>query len=233
MNYTKTIVCFANSRKIAGRCVAGKEWQDGKVGEWVRPVSNRPTHEISEEELRYQDGRDPQLLDIIEISCNEPQPLVYQRENHVIAPHHHWKCVGRFEWKNIQVWLDKPSNLWGLGKSSYSCLNNRLIIGQEDGASLYLIELECLHLLVGIKAPQYPDSRRAVRGEYMYQNTNYRMDVTDPVIERQYLGKADGQYDIANPVICVSLSDPHQAASNQPFYYYKLIAAVLYQERFR
>ena len=26
MSYVKTIVCLANSRKLTGRCVAGKEW---------------------------------------------------------------------------------------------------------------------------------------------------------------------------------------------------------------
>jgi len=32
MSYTKTIVCLANSRKLAGRCVAGKEWDGRNLG---------------------------------------------------------------------------------------------------------------------------------------------------------------------------------------------------------
>ena len=28
MKYGKTIVCFANSRKTSGRCIAGKEWHE-------------------------------------------------------------------------------------------------------------------------------------------------------------------------------------------------------------
>lgn len=64
-------------------------------------------------------------------------------------------------------------------------------------------------------------------GEFSYRGTTYRMDVTDPAIERMYLSQADGQYDIAKPVLCVSLGDPYQG------YFYKLVATVLYAERFK
>ncbi len=222
MNYIKTIVCFANSRKTAGRCIAGKEWQDGIRGEWVRPVSTRPTHEIFEEESRCN----PQLLDILRVPCDAHQPLSHQCENHVIDSGCHWAKQGRLPWEDIHSWLDNPANLWGLGQRSYSGYNNRLAIGQEDGTSLYLISAERLRLVVGRKAPQYPDSKRAVRGEFLYRGNFYCMDVTDPVIERNFLTQDDGQYDIANPILGISLSDLYQG------YFYKLIAAVLYKERF-
>lgn len=225
MKYGKTIVCFANSRKTSGRCIAGKEWHDGTAGEWVRPVSTRPTHEISEEERRYQDGRDPQLLDIVFVPCESHQPLPHQRENHVIDPGYHWALKGVLAWKDIFGWLDQPDTLWGIGESSYAGLNNRVAIGREDGSSLYLISVSCLRLLVGRKAPEYPDSKRAVMGEFSYQGSMYRMDVTDPTIERKYLGRADGHYDIAKPVLCVSLGDSYQG------YFYKLVAGILYAER--
>ena len=227
MEYGKTIVCFANSRKTSGRCIAGKEWRDGIPGEWVRPVSARATHEISEEERRYEDGRDPQLLDIVLVPCSGHQPLPHQRENHVINPGNYWEPQGTLAWQGISKWLDKPDTLWGVGEGSYAGLNNRVTIGWQNGLSLYLIEVERLRLLVGRKAPEYPDSKRAVRGEFIYRDSTYRMDVTDPTIERNYLGQADGQYEIVNPVLCISLGDPYQG------YFYKLVAGVLYAERFR
>ena len=227
MKYGKTIVCFANSRKTSGRCIAGKEWQHGAPGEWVRPVSTRATHEISGEERRYENGRDPQLLDIVLVPCEIHQPLPHQRENHVIASGYYWVPQGTLAWKEISGWLDRPSTLWGTGQGSYTGLNNRVVIGQEDGSSLYLVAVEHLRLLVGRKAPEYPDSKRAVRGELSYRGTTYRMDVTDPAIERTYLGQADGQYDIARPVLCVSLGDSYQG------YFYKLVAGVLYAERLK
>ncbi len=225
MKYSKTIVCFAKSRKTSGRCIAGKEWHNGISGEWVRPVSTRPTHEISEEERRYEDGRAPRLLDIVLVPCESHQPLPHQRENHVIDPVYYWALKGTLAWKDISGWLDHPDTLWGTGESSYAGLNNRVAIGREDGSSLYLISVENIRLLVGRKAPEYPDSKRAVRGEFSYQGFTYRMDVTDPIIERKYLKLVDGQYDIANSVLCVSLGDSYQG------YFYKLVAGVLYSER--
>lgn len=231
MSYLKTIVCFANSRKTSGRCVAGKEVHESGAGAWVRPVSDRPNHEVSEEERRYKDGGDPQLLDIIKVPCTRHDPVSHQHENHVIDPNYYWSKEGRVAWGAIHVWVDHPANLWGVGEGSYAGLNNRVAVGQEDGVSLYLVAVERMQLIVGPKAPQY-SSKRSVQGEFAYNGTTYRMDVTDPVIERNYLAQADGHYEIMQPVLCVSLGDPHQATGATQSYFYKLIAAVLYRERF-
>ncbi len=232
MKYVKTIVCFANSRKSAGRCLAGKEWNNSTAGAWVRPVSARTSHEISEEERRYNDGRTAQVLDIVTIPCERHVPVAHQQENHLIDPEYYWTKKGCLPWTDIRKFLDNPATLWGFGDGSYAGLNNRVAVGQENGVSLCLISIPRLTLLVGRKAREYPDSKRAVRGEFEYRNQRYRMDVTDPVIEQDYLNRVDGSYNIEQPVLCVSLGDPYQAAGATQSYYYKLIAAVLYPERF-
>ncbi len=70
MSYIKRIVCLANSYKPPnGRCIAGREvLANGKFGEWIRPVSMRPTAELSSREYKYQSNVTPKLLDIVEIS---------------------------------------------------------------------------------------------------------------------------------------------------------------------
>src|SRR5688572_20697011 len=65
MGGTKRIVCLANSRKLSGRCVAGIEIVDSQLSGWIRPVSVRQSHEVSEIEREYRDGSDPQVLDIV------------------------------------------------------------------------------------------------------------------------------------------------------------------------
>ncbi len=225
MKYARTFVCFANSRKHSGRCVAGKEWLDGRPGEWVRVVSDWLTHELSAEDRRYENGDDPQLLDVVRVPCLRPEPASHQGENHVIDSNFYWIKQGRLAWPDLCAWLDNPGTLWTLGEASYACMNNRVAVGRENGASLYLIRVPCLRLRVGAKAPGQFDSKRIVRGEFNYHGTVYRLGVTDPVIEIKYLSGQDGRYEIPQAVLCVSLGDPFQG------YFYKLIASVLYEER--
>ena len=81
MNYEKTIVCLANSRKKSGRCIAGKEIIHNQSGQWIRPVSNRQNEEISEEERMFENGDYPQLLDIISIRFIQHKPHDLQTED--------------------------------------------------------------------------------------------------------------------------------------------------------
>src|SRR4051812_18582697 len=94
--YSKTLICFANSRKTSGRCVAGKEVGPvNSIAGWVRPISDRAAGEVSEDERRFQDGKDPQLLDIISIPMRAPRPHGFQTENHLIDSGFYWTLVGR------------------------------------------------------------------------------------------------------------------------------------------
>jgi hypothetical protein len=225
--YSKTIVCFANSRKTGGRCVAGKEWLDGTPGDWIRPISHRPSHELSLRECRYQSGKAPGLLDIVDIEFDCHQPAIHQEENHRIDPEYYWQNQGQLKWDKLHDWVDNPRTLWTIGESSYSGCNNRISLDSADGCSLYLINVDNLRLLVGKKAPEFPDSKRAVRCSFHFRNIYYQMDVTDLVIERHYLAKRDGEYVVNNPVLCISLGDEYQG------YYYKLVAAIMFEERFK
>ena len=226
MKYVRTFVCFANSRKHSGRCVAGKEWLGGRPGEWVRVVSDWVTHELSAEDRRYENGDDPQLLDVVRVPCLRPsRPRTRAKTMSSTRTFIGSRRRG-FRGADLCAWLDTPETLWTLGEASYACINNRVAVGRENGVSLYLIRVPCLRLWVGSKAPGHSDSKRIVRGEFNYRGAVYRLAVTDPVIEIKYLSGEDGQYEIPQAVLCVSLGDPFQG------YYYKLIASVLYGERF-
>ncbi len=141
MNYRKNIVCLANSRKPGGRCVAGKEVVKGGYGKWIRPVSVRPTAEISLYERQYEDGGDPEILDIIDIPMMAAVPRVYQTENHMIDAENYWTKVGTLPWGEIDGLADTPPILWGNGDSTYHGSNDRITptVASTYHNSLWLI----------------------------------------------------------------------------------------------
>ena len=55
----------------------------------------------------------------------------------------------------------------------------------------------------------------------MYGGKEYRLWVTDPVYERLFLAKPDGDYKLGESFLTVSLGEPHNNAC------YKLIAAII------
>jgi len=57
MSIVKRMVCLANSRKLNGRCVAGRELVAGQPTGWLRPVSEREHEEVSEYERQYEARR--------------------------------------------------------------------------------------------------------------------------------------------------------------------------------
>ena len=102
MGYEKKIICLANSKKMSGRCIVGKEMVNGRYGQWIRPVSDRKEGEISEEEQMFADGSYPQILDIISIKLLQPLVHKYQTENHLIDNKVHWRKKG------VEIWAFRP-----------------------------------------------------------------------------------------------------------------------------
>lgn len=229
MSYEKTIVCLANSRKISGRCVAGKEvLAKGNFGAWIRPVSDRQSAEINEEERRYENGGDPRLLDVVRIPFREPRPKLYQSENHLIDDERYWVKVGRLGWHDLANLVDRTRGpLWLNEDSSYNGLNDRLPLARAEKlkGSLLLIEPESLAIKVAVEGMEH--RKRRVRARFRYNRHDYLLAVTDPYIERLYLAGKDGEYEISEGYLCVSLGDVYERDQCC----YKLIAAVITPER--
>lgn len=228
MTYTKTIVCLANSRKPGGRCVAGREVGSGQFGSWVRPVSARTGQEVSWDERHYNDGRDPALLDIIEIPFTTAQPQHHQIENHLIDPQYYWQKRGTVSWQRIQSAVETVGGpLWLNGFSSSNGENDRVPEAQAHtlGRSLYLVRPEQLVLHVATEGGMYGPPRRRVRAAFRLEGSAYRIVVTDPIVEAECLREPDGQYEIEDALACVSLSEAFNGFA------YKLAAALFTKGR--
>lgn len=222
----KTIVCLANSRKLSGRCIAGREvLDDGKPGDWIRPISDRDNEEVSEYERQYEDGSDPRLLDIIEIPLLSKKSTGHQHENWLLDPEFYWTKQGTLDFKYLNDFTDPIDDLWHNGNCTYNGTNDTipLNIAKRLSDSLRLIEPDSLKLSVFAPSKAYGIGKRRVQARFNFNNQPYWLWVTDPGYERKYFNQANGDYNIGPCYVTVSLAEPYRNNCN------KLVAAIIEQ----
>lgn len=219
----KRIVCLANSRKMAGRCVAGKEVSEGgHSGKWIRPVSNRQNEPISEREICYADGNDPELLDIIEVPFLTPRPKGYQQENWLLNSSRQWRKVGRLSSDDLPQLADPEDPLWTNGFNSRSGENDRVPedVAAKHDTSLRLVKVEDLTVMVS--EPSRPSANFPIlRGRFTHCDETYCIRITDPVSENGSVNLPYGEYPVGQRYLTVSLGEPFEGNA------YKLIAAII------
>lgn len=225
-NNCKTFIVLAASRKYGGYCIAGKEWSDGKIGPWVRPVSRSANGELAAEDIRMNNNELPRLMDILEVETLGPAHHAYQQENFFAAEKRPWI----WQWKLPDAALDKlldfPDSLWSEGFSSTNGLNDRIpeeIVVKNNPSSLYLIRPDDFMILVSDDLY----GRKKVNVRFTYRRTPYLLSVTDMTLEREYLMKPQDEYllDQKNIYLTISLGEPFNG------FCYKLVAAVINQSK--
>ena len=220
----KRIVCFANSRKEGGRCVAGKELlPDGRPGAWIRPVSSLPHGGVSEDERCYEDGREPRVLDVIDVPVIGPHPRDYRQENWRLDPKSRWTKVERIQWNALPQWADAGEDLWIVGHSSSEGQNDRIPLHDANSlrSSLRLIEVRSLQITVS--EPTKPSNPiPALRAAFHYNGHDYSLRITDPESESGAVKMGYGNYDVdGQRFLTISMGRPFEG------YIYKLIAAII------
>ena len=230
--YEKTILCLANSQKPpSGRCIAGKEVSGTDVGKWIRPVSARPSREVSETERRYENGRKAKPLDIISIAFARHEPQGHQVENHVLDEDYYWEKEGEASWAQVQAAADPiDPKFWSASESTYYGLHDKIspIVAGSHYTSLQLITLPRLAIEVRSE-PGYEGrpARKRVRGRFQVGGLQYLLSVTDPVVEETYLARDLGEYSIDRVAMCVSLTEIWNG------YAFRVIASVITADRCR
>lgn len=223
MPVIKRMVCLANSRKLTGRCIAGREVDGSEPRGWVRPVSARQHQEVSERERQYEDGSDPAVLDIIDVPLLRSVPETFQQENWLLDPERYWVKVGEISWWELASLVDPVEPLWIDGHSTYNGRNDQI---PEDVAatltsSLRLIYVRSLRLRVFAPSASFGDTKRRVQAQFEHAGSRYALWVTDPIYERRFLAQDDGFYDLDECFLTVSLGEPFNGAT------YKLVATVV------
>jgi hypothetical protein len=223
--YLRKIICLANSKKPpSGRCVAGKEFDGKRAGQWIRPVSVREGQEVSEDERRYENGRRAQLLDVINVPLIKHQPSGHQVENHVLADNY-WDPRGKATWAQVNALIDPyAADFWRDGGSTRFGLNDKIgeLIAASMRSSLKLIRPDSFSLVVQREdGYEGRPSRKRVRGRFDYHGRTYILSVTDPLVEDDYLARNEGAYQIGSVLLCISL------ASVWNGYAFRLVASVI------
>lgn len=176
MSYVKAIVCLANSYKPPnGRCIAGKEVLAKGYGGWIRPVSTRPTAELSFSEYRYENNASPKILEIVDVPLLNADPRHHQTENHVIDAGR-WVKRGELPWGALEQLRDRPTSLWinsdHTNAGYFDCISQAEVAKVRD--SLVLIRPENFIVELG---RNYWTGKKSYRGKFEYNGTHHNLSV--------------------------------------------------------
>lgn len=221
---TRRIVCLANSRKHGGRCIAGLRL-DG--GGWLRPVGPDRDGELSPNHYTLDDGTEPKILDVIDVTVSRPRPEPHQPENWLIgkAP---WKLITRPGGSElVKILRPRLVKTRYLFRNKYDRLAETAVTSRPGISSLTLVEPQQLHWRMALRR-----GRRQFRATFEYKGTEYDLAITDPAWE-QRLGELKLKPDVQYSARAVKLKSNDRvlltSSLGEPFEgnCYKLVAAVI------
>ncbi|MFC9652339.1 hypothetical protein [Streptomyces sp. NPDC056937] len=219
METTKQLICLANSRKHGGRCIAGIDLESST---WIRPISHRAGHEISELERQYVGGVEPRVLDVISMKLIRRHEYEFQRENWLIDSSVRWVRLGRMEWDDLRLFEQRPSRLWvNSGDDTVKGVNDRVSVARSNELvdSLKIIRVDSATIIVG--RPYETGRDLDVRVEFWHSESPYILKVTDCVYVDRFRARGVGRHEIGESFLTVSLGEEWKD------YYYKLVAAII------
>ena len=227
----KTILVLANSVKLGGRCIAGREvcLEQGLLkpsGGWIRPV--RPVYgqcqgELYPNDIRLPLGAAPKILDVVTIQfykyCNDRG----QPENWEIRIQTPWLLIGRAPKSVLEQVCEAPKALWPDNPQALDRISVRKQLAQANPSSLVMIRPRDFRIYGTID--QHDERAPAKwRGVFRYNKKVYDLAITDDTFTQT----AYRRFSIGDPkpfggdcMLCISLALPLRN------YHYKLIASII------
>lgn len=211
---TLEMICLANSRKLNGRCVAGKRID---TLAWARPLSPlSKTGELTLRDVTYADWTEAKVLDILRIPYVKPAPKSYQPEDFEMG-RGVWTKAGTFGAARLAELCDRPEDIWMLGEET-DRIAEEFLMRNGIRSSLMLIRPEAGAMLLN----ENSYGKHRMKCVFRYNGRAYSFGVTDLTYEREYLGKPSGNYALPSPCyLCISLGEPYNG------HCYKLVATIL------
>lgn len=219
----KRIVILTKSKKYNNFCVAGL---DVGTGEWVRVVTDdmNISHAVIQQDMRFSNGEEADILDVIEIDFLRHTPLCHQPEN--------WTMNRSVPWSKIRTMtLNEVLGLRPAETNGFIFYNSEKFVSQnaleeirdEDKYSLTLIAPVNPKIIVGSFK-----NKKKVSACFGFNGENYAfLQITDHHYLSKYSKKLDGTYyDLENSYFVVSVTDFYDAADKTKAGYYKVIAKI-------
>jgi len=202
MSSVKRIICLANSWKLGERCIAGIDIDTGK---WVRPVCDSlyPENGKVPESVRLINGKEPQLLDILEIPLADTGNNFNFESENLSVLEGQWKVVGQAKVKDIFRYRDDGVILHNFSKFVYLEYLQELPL--EKRKTLQLINIVNL----SIKAKQNDKGATQWLGTIVSFSGKTLEDIpiTDPVFIKAI---ESGYQPNGNYLITMSLGMPYK-----------------------
>ncbi len=216
------IICLACSRKMGGKCIAGKTLNKKR---WIRPVNEKGP--LEDYQIRYSDGELPKLLDIIKITIVKSCPNKYQPENYLISDEV-WEKIGEYEKINLDKLCDDYSTIFDNVSSTNLGLFDKIPANHfgniDNRYSLMFIKIKTIKFVrVNIYSQGY--YKKKLRAKFDYKGIPYNISITDENIEKEYCKLEEGEYNSKNSqfYLCLSMGSPWGKDNNC----YKFVASII------
>ncbi len=234
MAKTKHMLVLANSIKHwPGVCVAGREIRCGEsqytIGPWIRPVSSHGEGELSPSECQLSNGRQPRVMDFVEISLANRSSDPLQPENWLIETATRWRPVnGQYQKPSLNLLIDEPPNLWLQRKERTDRVSSDHLRGNPPDQSLYLVRVQSLRARFEWKDwdGRYKQHRRAL---FLYNGVEYEFNITHPQFSEKHRSKFPAKGQPSNTFSVTSATGFHLCVSLAPEfnrYHYKVVATI-------
>ncbi len=233
---TFNIICLAKSTKLHGTCIAGIK-TDGSG--WLRPVSDGGNGVLDAKHYTLDNGREPNLFEIIQIPCLKHKPEYHQPENWLINPNKTWTLVGSPTLKEVQELLNPEIE---------KCYNSPHLLGDQSEKISYesLIETPSNSSLAIIKPRNLEwnissyKNKKKIKAKFLLAGIPYILPVTDPIWKSQLENLDEGTYSCSRVIeerkienfsaeqflLTISLSEPFVPQGYDTKFCYKLVVAV-------
>lgn len=216
----KTFICFANSYKNFGHCIAGVLARKDLtklnliIGENNKPIWTRPICEESNyKEIPPKYADNIKILDLVEYDEIEKHPIEHQRENVLIYP------------DSLRV-VSKLSLNEEYLRACES--NDQYIFGNKINSIYYEDAYELTYSLMLIESDQHEfyktkdmNGRDQIRTKFVYKKNVYDLPVTD--IDFRYKVLLNKKPDMTNKKVYFTISLGPEVDKRC----YKLIAGII------